>query len=231
MDAVLTRYWAEQSIAPYNYKQISTKTRNNAGGFISKTSENFNNYGGLLHAPPHSVLPFSYPISSAFVHVNNQQYPQSQQQPPLLPLPVSAAQQPLVSRSLNRGISCPPANRKNRTRQPSLTPKKSKRERVKRDLKPEISNALDNRMGPDPNHLPLVLSRSASSLMGKDLASLAVENIETFSGSIFNLAPPPSSLPLPKFSLRPKLGCNAQAQAAGIDTGATDNLRRILRLR
>lgn len=48
---------------------------------------------------------------------------------------------------------------------------------------------------------------------------------------VFNtISPPPSSLPLPTFSLRPKLSCNAEA-SAGVDTGATDNLRRLLRLR
>ncbi|XP_047983283.1 uncharacterized protein LOC125223998 [Salvia hispanica] len=35
--------------------------------------------------------------------------------------------------------------------------------------------------------------------------------------------PPPSSLPLPSFCLRPKLSCN-------VDAGATDDLRRLLRL-
>ncbi|CAN4094006.1 unnamed protein product [Withania somnifera] len=44
------------------------------------------------------------------------------------------------------------------------------------------------------------------------------------------VSPPPSSLPLPTFSLKPKLSCNAEA-SAGVDAGATDNLRRLLRLR
>lgn len=44
------------------------------------------------------------------------------------------------------------------------------------------------------------------------------------------VSPPPSSLPLPTFSLRPKLSCNVEA-SAGVDAGATDNLRRLLRLR
>lgn len=40
------------------------------------------------------------------------------------------------------------------------------------------------------------------------------------------ISPPPSSLPLPTFCLRPKpIGCNA-----GIDTGATDDIRRLLHL-
>lgn len=57
----------------------------------------------------------------------------------------------------------------------------------------------------------------------------SIENIDMFSDdSVFNLSPPPSSLPLPKFSVRSKLSCNAET--TGVDTGATDNLRRLLRL-
>ncbi|GFP95244.1 hypothetical protein PHJA_001668800 [Phtheirospermum japonicum] len=53
--------------------------------------------------------------------------------------------------------------------------------------------------------------------------------VDLFSGpATFTISPPPSSLPLPTFSLRPKLSCRA---AAGIDAGATDDLRRLLRLR
>ncbi|KAL8466798.1 hypothetical protein ACS0TY_035742 [Phlomoides rotata] len=37
------------------------------------------------------------------------------------------------------------------------------------------------------------------------------------------ISPPPSSLPVPTFALRPK--------PKGVDTGATDDLRRLLRLR
>lgn len=51
-------------------------------------------------------------------------------------------------------------------------------------------------------------------------------------GEEFSLiSPPPSSLPLPKFAMRPKLiSCNAEAVGVGVDAGATDSLRRILRL-
>lgn len=53
---------------------------------------------------------------------------------------------------------------------------------------------------------------------------------------IYSLSPPPSSLPLPKFSLRqqPKLSCTVEAAVAGdhiSDDGATENIRRMLRLR
>jgi hypothetical protein len=46
---------------------------------------------------------------------------------------------------------------------------------------------------------------------------------------VFTLSPHPSSLPLPKFSMKPKRSCTAEA--SGVDAGATDNLRRLLRIR
>ncbi|GFP86350.1 hypothetical protein PHJA_000778800 [Phtheirospermum japonicum] len=53
--------------------------------------------------------------------------------------------------------------------------------------------------------------------------------VDLFSGpTTFTISPPPSSMPLPTFSLRPKLSCRA---AVGIDAGATDDLWRLLRLR
>ncbi|XP_051139553.1 uncharacterized protein LOC127257215 [Andrographis paniculata] len=126
-------------------------------------------------------------------------------QPPLLPLPPTAA--PRRSNAA-RGQSCPPANKigGRNSRECSLTPKKSnspnKNRRMKSNCESPVAGAEDPLIG------------------------------DMFSGSVaFTISPPPSSLPLPTFSLRPKLGCKAQAAAAGIDAGATDNLRRLLRLR
>ncbi|KAF8053113.1 hypothetical protein N665_1463s0017 [Sinapis alba] len=47
--------------------------------------------------------------------------------------------------------------------------------------------------------------------------------------AILLLSPPPSSLPMPKFSIKPKLRCNAEA--VGKTDVATDNNRRVLQLR
>ncbi|KAI3816983.1 hypothetical protein L1987_10769 [Smallanthus sonchifolius] len=129
-------------------------------------------------------------------------------------------------------------NVKNRTRDHSLTPKKSKNQKknLKREevdlLPPAVTeekeapaadkrvaeSSINEMIGPDPKDLPTdVISRVFSS------------SIDKFSGSVvFTPSPPPSSLPLPTFSLRPKLSCNTQA--AGVDDGATDSLRRLLRL-
>ncbi|CAL0333197.1 unnamed protein product [Lupinus luteus] len=56
------------------------------------------------------------------------------------------------------------------------------------------------------------------------------KNMDLFSEDlVFNLSPPPSSLPLPNFSVKSKFSCNKETSTS-IDTGATDHLRRLLRL-
>ncbi|CAN4123012.1 unnamed protein product [Withania somnifera] len=119
--------------------------------------------------------------------------------------------------------------------------------------------ASTNPLGPDPKDLPkdvsMVLSMSSTTgaLSKNDanmnqlsLLHMTSENIQAqnsmkddANGNLLHInntvvfttvSPPPSSLPLPTFSLRPKLSCNVEA-SAGVDAGATDNLRRLLRLR
>ncbi|KAK1416448.1 hypothetical protein QVD17_32239 [Tagetes erecta] len=164
--------------------------------------------------------------------------------------------------SFNANIrSSPPRNNKNvknRVRDHSLTPKKSKnqkknlkREEADLDLDldlvtpavTEVKEAsatapekpvteLKMNLGPDPKDLPKdVISRGFSSSMNKSSSDIVVSvNVDKFSGSVvFTPSPPPSSLPLPTFSLRPKLSCKSEA-VSGVDAGATDNLRRLLRL-
>ncbi|KAJ7957887.1 Proline-rich nuclear receptor coactivator [Quillaja saponaria] len=239
MEAVLTPYTQEQSISACDKKIKMKNPKRQTRDFISKSSENFairDIHGGLLHPPPSHTLYFSYPSSASIF--NHQYHQPNQQQPPLLPLPIPIAHQSLLSRS--RPMSCPPTTPKNRVRD-QKKPKPTKRaEEVKRDMKSatgSISEFLvvgsNNRLGPDPNVLPkdisLVLSSSPTASIVMEFDKISNENSETFSGLVFKLSPPPSSLPLPKFSLRPKLSCNADS--AGIDAGATDNLRRLLKLR
>lgn len=204
--------------------------KTNTRGFISKPNENM--HRGILLAPPPS-LSYSYPPPLSLRNYQQQQ----QQTPPLLPLPIHNS---LPSRS--RYLSCPPVNRKSKNRDQSMTPKKSKQPiKKENESKLEFFKSAEttvatreisessmvtsvNRLGPDPNDLPKDVS------MVLCAGIVAVKDFEKFSGSAFAISPPPSSLPLPKFSLRPKLiSCNAEA--AGIDAGATDNLRRLLRLR
>ncbi|KAM0972709.1 hypothetical protein ACFX13_016390 [Malus domestica] len=204
---------------------------------------NYNFQGGLLQAPPPSLSLFNH---YRYQHLQQAQR-QQHQNPPLLPLPVPN-RPPYHHQSLpslpsrTRSASRPPAARKTNnmiTRSQSLTPKKpkskpsKKEEANKQDFKAisECLIASTNRLGPDPNDLPIDVTRVFSSSIGKSLGGGGgVGDMEKFSGSIFTLSPPPSSLPLPRFSLQPRLGCNAEA-AAGVDAGATDNLCRLLRLR
>ncbi|KAF3446800.1 hypothetical protein FNV43_RR11980 [Rhamnella rubrinervis] len=227
----------DQSISAY--KQIRTPKKINRA-FSSVAWENLtttNIRGGLLNAPPPS-LSFSYPPSASFVahHQYLQiQQQQQQKQPPLLPLPIPGPhhQSPPPPRR-NRGLSCPPK------RDHPTTPKKSKSkpssvpklELQSRSTSQDSIVASTNPSGPEPNDLPKDVSKvlwSSSSGKKSITSVVSVEDLEKFSGSVFSLAPPPSSLPLPRFSLRPKLSCNAEA--TGIDAGATDNLCRLLRLR
>ncbi|XP_068640779.1 uncharacterized protein [Aristolochia californica] len=141
------------------------------------------------------------------------------QQPPLLPLPIA------------RSVSyIPPSQNLGKPKPKYLTPKKPKscsysvgNQKMKgNDPSRFKSAASTDRLGQDPAALPPRVLKDRS--LQIDLGD--------FSGSIFSLSPHPSSLPLPKFSLqsKAKTRCNAEA-SEGIDAGATDNLRRLLRLR
>ncbi|XP_043710048.1 uncharacterized protein LOC122658947 [Telopea speciosissima] len=224
MEVVPLPYSPDQStISPY--KQIRRNPKRNIQTTAPRSSENFlpanlifNHQGGgglFLRSPPYLSSALSFSVSNA--------QKQKQPQPPLLPLPIN--KKPC---SGNRGLSCSPTNRKtNKNRDQDLTPKKPKPSSGSTPKKQQDSKSVPtecliitstDRMGPEPSDIPEEILRV--------MKPPSVE--EKFSGSVFYLSPPPSSLPLPKFSLRPKLSCNAQA--GGFDTGATDNLRRLLRL-
>ncbi|KAK4390812.1 hypothetical protein Sango_2144500 [Sesamum angolense] len=156
----------------------------------------------LLQAPPPPFLSRSYPPYSL------QQPPQ----PPLLPLPTAGPHRSAGG----RGLSCPPANKK-----PNSGPDPRELAKDVRKVLPLISSSSGNVYPSKNGNNCISNANSLSSAKG-------VED-HMFSGSVvFTISPPPSSLPLPTFSLRPKLSC--KAEAAGIDTGATDNLRRLLRI-
>ncbi|KAL5780724.1 hypothetical protein ACOSQ2_011461 [Xanthoceras sorbifolium] len=240
------------------YKQMKNPKKITRS-FVSKSRENMHIHRGLLLAPPppppSRTLSYSYPPSLAALHNYNniQQQQQQQTSPPLLPLPVP---KPPRHNSLP---SPPPSSRKpTRARDQSLTPKKSKQPTRRREepvatkrdftkpvekkiakqqqqpaavLSESLMVATLNPLGPDPNDLP----KHVSKVFCAGLVAVNNNNkdFEKFSGTVFTVSPPPSSLPLPKFSIRPKqlISCNAEAAAGGIDAGATDNLRRLLRLR
>ncbi|KAJ8762323.1 hypothetical protein K2173_007480 [Erythroxylum novogranatense] len=234
MEAKFVPLSDHQSLSSSPHRPVSNPRKKGSRGFVARPTKNLppmNNiiHGSLLYSHTPS-LSFSCPPSVHIMH------PLQQRQPPILPLPIS---QPHMSvpNSLNRGLSLPPASRKNnRNRDHTFTSKKAKKSR-KRDepkhgsLATKVSVKVESPIisstspsGPDPSDLPKdvfkVLSSSISSL----------EHLQKFSCSVFTLSPPPSSLPLPKFSMKPKaLSCTAEA--VGVDAGATDNLRRLLRLR
>ncbi|KAG8389863.1 hypothetical protein BUALT_Bualt01G0023000 [Buddleja alternifolia] len=125
--------------------------------------------------------------------------------PPLLPLPTTY---PLRSTAAYP----PPNNNTNRRRNPStFIPKKSKSP-TKNHKKGEIKRSSDC--------VNIVSSRTYST-MGPDPVDMV-----TGSAVFTTISPPPSSLPLPSFCLRPKLMISCNAKAAGVDTGATNNLRQ-----
>lgn len=240
----------DQPISPYKTTPIMKSHRKGAGNginrpSISRPSENFvpplnlHNNIGLLQSPPQVLLPPNYNLFHSYPP-----FSMSMQQPPLLPLPISSTKPNKANIStiqhprIMRGLSCPPtANRKARnnkvakSRDSSFTPKKSK------TISPTKEESLKRPLGPNPKDLPkdvpktLTLLSGSSSICGSNSSTNAARDqvIDRFSGPVvFTISPPPSSLPLPTFSLRPKLSCNAEA--TGIDAGATDNLCRLLRL-
>lgn len=251
MDAPMLHSSPDQPIPPYKTTPIMKTHRKGAGNginrpSISRPSENFvlplslHNNIGLLQSPPQVLLPPNYNLFHSYPLFS---MPMQQQQPPLLPLPISSAKPNKANISaiqhprIMRGISCPPTtnrrahNKVAKSRDSSLTPKKSK------TISPMKEESLKP-LGPHPKDLPKDVPKTStllsgnSGICGSNSSTNATRDqqvIDRFSGPVvFTISPPPSSLPLPTFSLRPKLSCNAEA--GGIDAGATDNLCRLLRL-
>ncbi|XP_019054473.1 PREDICTED: uncharacterized protein LOC109115193 [Nelumbo nucifera] len=236
MEAVPLHPSFHQSTSAYRHSGRIHKR--NSHIFISRPSDNVDAHSSShlfnIHRPP----PF---LSSVHFSVLN-----PQQQPPLLPLPVPNPKAYSSLPSRDRGRSCPPTNRRStRTREKELTPNKSKSSITrprKHDLKSTMTTTSSteslvitssHRLGPEPSDLPKEVSRVLKPVVSSSTSTTTVTTVirdtEKFSGSIFYHSPPPSSLPLPKFYLTPKLSCNVEA--CGIDARATDNLRRLLRLR
>ncbi|KAK4434636.1 hypothetical protein Salat_0626400 [Sesamum alatum] len=172
--------------------------------FISRSFEPSNIHSmGLLRAPP-----------SFLYH------------PPLLPPPAAHRRRSNSS----RGPSCPPLNRNSDHRTTTSKPKKSKSptKSPKIAVKKSPGRSSDAGMILDTDRKGLwkndgeVFSSDSMGIMSTELS------LERLGCGVFIISPPPSSLPLPTFSLRPKLSCDTKA--AGMGNGATDNLRRLLRL-
>ncbi|KAL9244039.1 hypothetical protein vseg_017855 [Gypsophila vaccaria] len=198
------------------------------GGFF------FNN---THHAPPYH----HHHVSNSLPPMPLAHHPNHHQPPPIHPLPA-------VSRPAFRSLPPhPPLVSKKTPIKPKNPPKKENKKGT--DKKNNNSNSAQfssaktektkviitgptKECGPDPGALAKDLTR----MLLADLDATA--EMDRFSGSIFSLAPPPSSLPLPKFSLRQpprcKLSCKAEAAAdvaEVADGGASDNICKLLKLR
>ncbi|KAL1820755.1 hypothetical protein ACET3Z_015624 [Daucus carota] len=162
---------------------------------------NFNG-GAAPYTPPFSFQGPPPPMDPRAHHYHHQQ-------PPLLPLPIPNPYQNNNKRINNK-----------LTRHQSLSVKKSNFSGAgpKREKPGPVSSG--HRLGPEPKEVPKVL------FSGKSNTVNIKENIFVASTVV---SPPPSSLPLPTFSIRPKLAANSPAVAV-VDDGATNGLRRILHL-
>ncbi|CAA3021495.1 Hypothetical predicted protein [Olea europaea subsp. europaea] len=237
MEGVLMHASAEKPISPYK-SHIRNPNKINRPLISRPSDQNIlpsNLYAaGVLQVPP-PFLYHSYP-SFSFQHPP---------QPPLLPLPTPNPHRTNTT-TLFRGLSCPPVNRRaknspKKSSKSSTSPRKEDKN-LRKIASGFVTVSSNSPLGPDPKDLPKNITKISSSLSSGNTNKIStnsvgsikvkgveIEQIGKFSGSVvFTISPPPSSLPLPTFSLRPKLSCNAQA--AGIDTGSTDNLRRLLRL-
>lgn len=191
--------------------------------FISQPLENSSSSSSSsrFHGSTAGIL-YTPPFSLSDSHLLNPRHHQKQNQPPLLPLPIPKPYQNnrRINNRTNHKSRCV---RKSNFSIASSGTEKSKHEFVKASSDSMIISSI-NRFKPHPDDVPRV-SFSGNSNNGRN------DQVVKFSGSVVSsvLSPPPTSLPLPTFSLMPKLSCNTEATAV-IDAGATDNLRRILRL-
>uniref|UniRef100_A0A7C9F2E0 Uncharacterized protein n=1 Tax=Opuntia streptacantha TaxID=393608 RepID=A0A7C9F2E0_OPUST len=134
--------------------------------------------------------------------------------PPLLPLPAAVSKPTFLSLPAPHSLS--KSKQQKAKRIPSLT----KSDDV---IRGKGQPSMKQRVGSDPGNDPKKAIRVDLDVMDKSSGS-----------SAFSLSPPPpSSLPMPKFSLirQPQLQPKKLSSAAEVDDGATDNLRRLLRLR
>ncbi|CAI9116964.1 OLC1v1018264C1 [Oldenlandia corymbosa var. corymbosa] len=242
----------QQPISPYKttHKKGAASSGNNNGGnlrrlsSISRPSENFIpplNFHNSSNPSTGLLPPPTTPTHQLLLPTFHNSYPPfsiQKRQPPLLPLPISPTKPNLPTQRIQRGLSLPlPStttnNRKaHHNNKVHITPPKKS--------KSIITHKRPS--GPDPKDLPKDIVPKTFTFLssgGGNHGLLELKLVDEFSGSVAfsTISPPPSSLPLPTFSLRPKLSCNAAAAAAAgggggaIDAGATDNLCRLLRLR
>lgn len=206
----------QESMSSYkkarNPKRRSSNNNNQTRSFIPSRT---NSIGGNLYYTKSLPKMEMMANGGAFL---NPPFPPSSSLPRLnsSPYPLQFHQPPLLPLPVTPSRqfqSLPPTSISGGATRLSPTHKKHNKG-IKNQKGTKVVN--NNRLGPTPESLP------------KDL--------KKFSGPVFPEAPPPSSLPMPKFSLKPKMSCRVEASGSGsgvrVNTaGATGNLCRLLNLR
>ncbi|GMH23796.1 hypothetical protein Nepgr_025639 [Nepenthes gracilis] len=237
---------ADQTLSPI--KQIRNPKRNTQTRHFTQSRHQTDTFmpletiihGGLFLNPPISLSSSLPPFPNLYP------FQQQRLQPPLLPLPASRtfhslppstqgrsghSLSPTIRKHCNKRKEqvtppkkSPPSKQSNGTSRKNSNPKQDLEEAAIRKASEVVSESFvdgsTKRWGPDPENLP----RMTLGDCNKE------DEMKKLSGLVFSLSPPPSSLPLPKFSIRPKISCTVQATGRGVDAGATDNLCRFLRL-
>ncbi|GAB4852549.1 hypothetical protein Ancab_016762 [Ancistrocladus abbreviatus] len=250
---------ADEAISPAKQQMIRNQknrvaqtrrfisSRHKTENFITTASTAGLIHGGgmFLNHPPFSVSSSLPPPASLsqLLHPHGHLL-----QPPLLPLPVSRTFHALPTRgskSSPYGHPLCPTNRKSPSSKINKPREQTSKKQSPLKQKPGPVQKVDN-LGRKQEHPEAAAARrdAFEVISGNGLTmgsmkrfelgdpDVKVDEMDMFSGMVFSLSPPPSSLPLPKFSLRPKVvSCTIEAVGGGVDTGATDNLCRLLKLR
>lgn len=139
-----------------------------------------------------------------------------QSQPPLLPIPLSKSSSLPSPSQTRRTVGAATARSVNKDS------KKTKSHSAKAQKDSQFGGARPQKE-PAAMTTPVNVPKPAASHFKGELPQEEGDP----AGDVFSLSPPPSSLPMPRFSLRAR----ASAEAfGGADTGASDDLRRLLRL-
>lgn len=148
--------------------------------------------------------------------------------PPLLPLPLS------------RSFSLPsPSTPVSARRATGIAAARSANKDQRKPRSPPVKGPQPG--GARPHKEPPAVPRSAAATTSPLKGIGAAKGGCDFPSDVYALSPPPSSLPMPKFSLRARTpstspqssSCDGEAlggAAGGVDAGASDDLRQLLRL-
>jgi len=223
---------------------LSNNNSNLYGGFGFKSSQNAYNYSLhpqlLLNTSNNMMVAIggSIPATSLISLYSSLPPIPLHQQPPLLPLPMKSATMPSPTPpSAIRRSSSTAARQSNQKR------KKKQQQQAKPSTGPKkepAAGTAEEATKPMENKPTIIAAKKEEVeveteeefLIGSATASKPVS-------SVYSLSPPPSSLPLPRLLLmRPRRSAKVAAVAssciaeakAGVVAGATDDLRKLLRL-